>query len=207
MRKRIAGIALTAGCLFWGAIAAADAPLLQRVVRSRLAPLTASRCWGKTPDKDVTLPLHYHTRVRPESIVIGRDHPNGTRFLALFPHEGVPLPVEFGKEFGGFDDYGDLKPGYTVQIGEYRFARDGGEPELVVAVGDGLTDLAVNVLRYHAPRAAKDAARVTNWVREGTFTGQAKAILDGDTIELPYGSQGLYEAYRYRNGKFVKTNG
>jgi hypothetical protein len=92
-----------------------------------------------------------------------------------------------------------------VQVAEHDFDRDG-TPEIVVAVGDGLINLVVNVVSYHAPQSMKDVGRVENWSLVGSFTGQQKALIQGDTISLPYGSQGLYEEYTWVKQKFIKTN-
>ncbi len=206
MKKQIIGIALTFFCL--SRVAVANAPLLQGVIDAsgEVASLPGSLIWGRTPDKDTIFPLHYHGSVRPDSVLIGRSKPNGIRFLARSSHESVPLPVNFGKKFGGFDASGNLKPGYVVQIAEYRFARDGGEPELVIAVGNDQSELIVNVLRYHAPRDAKDANLVSNWALEGTFSGVAAAILYENRIGTSYGSgNGIWEFYEYHGGKFAEV--
>ena len=203
MQKRLANVILAVYCLFGGAIAANAQFLFQRDASMGFAPLHESQTWGKMPDKDVMFPLQYHSRVRPESILIGRNHPNGTRFLAFFPHDGVPLPLKFGKDFHGFNDYGDLKPGYTVEIGEYRFVHDGGEPELIIAIGNGKTDLTVNILRYHAPRTAKDTARASNWTLEGSLHGQSTAIIQGSKISLSVGVyHDVFVKHAYHKGRF-----
>ena len=90
-------------------------------------------------------------------------------------------------------------------MAEHDFDHDG-TPEIVVAVGDGLANLVVNVVKYHAPSSSKDAKRLENWSVVGSFTGQQKAQIEGDTITLPIGSQGLYKEYTWVKRKFFETN-
>ncbi len=160
--------------------------------------------WGKNPSHDLIFPLHYHSRVKPTYLLIGRDHPNGVRFLAMFPGYGVNLPLKFPNNFEGFDEDGELKPGYSVQVAEHDFDHDG-VPEIVVAIGDGLTDLSVNIIKYHAPQFIQDADREANWTLMGSYWGQTKAEIKDDTVQIPIGSQGLYDEYTWVKGKFIKT--
>ena len=185
-------------------IRVAHAQLLQLVVNSRLKPMPGSRVWGKTSSKDIVFPLHYHSHVKPSYLLIGRDHPNGMRFLAMFPGYGVNLPLKFENEFEGFNEDGELKQGYYIQVAEHDFDHDG-IPEIIIAVGDGSVDLSINVVKYHAPQSAQDADREANWSLIGLYWGQAKAEIRGDTIWIPIGSQGLYDEYTWVKGKFVKT--
>lgn len=168
-------------------------------------PLSNSKTWGKTSFDDTTLQLNYQTDVRPEFLRVGRNTPNGTRFLAKFPGAAVNLPLEFSDSFEGFNKWGDLNQGYYVQIAEHDFDSDD-VPEIVVAVGNGLLDMAVNVVKYHAPQSSSNAARAENWELIGSFSGQQKAYLEQDTIELPVGSQGLFKEYTWVKRKFVRTD-
>ncbi len=183
---------------------AAHAQMLQLVVKSRIEPMPNSKTWGKTSEKDLFFPLHFHTPVKPSYLLIGRDHPNGLRFLAIFSHDGVNLPLKFAKEFQGISEGGELQPGYFIQVAEHKFDHEG-SPEIIIAIGNGLTDLSINVIKYHAPQSARDAAREANWSIVGSYSGQAKAEIIGDTLQLPYGSQGLYEEYTWAKDKFLKT--
>ena len=182
----------------------AHAQLLQLVVDSRLKPMPGSKVWGRTSSKNIVFPLHYNSHVKPTCLVIGRDHPNGMRFLAMFPGYGVNLPLKFVNGFEGFNEDGELKQGYYIQVAEHDFDHDG-TPEIIIAIGDGLVDLSINVIKYHAPQSAKDAGREANWSLIGSYSGQAKAEIGGDTIQIPIGSQGLYDEYTWVKGKFIKT--
>lgn len=179
--------------------------LLQQLTKNQIQTIPNSRIWGKTSFDDLTFELNYQSTVRPTALVVGRDHPNGTKILALFPGYGVHLPLKFADDFGGFDEFGEINKGYYVQVAEHDFDNDG-TPEIVVAVGDGLIDLTVNIVKYHAPLSPEDAGRDENWELAGSFTGQEKALIDGATISLPYGSQGLYTEYTWIKKKFIQTN-
>lgn len=182
----------------------AHAQLLQLVVNSRLKPVPGSKVWGKTSSKDIVFPLHFHSHVKPNYLLIGRDHPNGMRFLAMFPGYGVNLPLKFDDGFEGFDEDGELKQGYYIQVVEHSFDHDG-TPEIIIAIGNGSIDLSINVIKFHAPQFAQDADREANWSLVGSYSGQARAEIKGDTIQIPIGSQGLFDEYTWVKGKFIKT--
>ena len=182
----------------------AHAQLLQLVVNSRLKPMPGSKVWVRTSSKDMIFPLHYHSHVKPPHLLIGRDHPNGMRFLAIFPGYGVNLPLKFDDRFEGFDKDGELKQGYYIQVAELDFDHDG-TPEIIIATGDGSIDLSVNIIKYHAPQFAQDADREANWSLVGSYWGQANVEISNDTIQIPIGSQGLYDEYTWVKGKFIKT--
>jgi len=202
------GSAVTLSVLAWCALACpAYSQLLQTEVNHKWIPLAHAKEW-RQDSADTNLPLHFKTKIKPTELQVGQDHPNGTKIRAMLPGYGVNLPLDFHGsykgDFQGFDEFGDLSKGYYVQVAEHDFDGDG-EPEIVVAVGNGSTDLAVNVIKYRAPKLAKQAGDEKNWLRIGSFDGQAKAIINGKTITLPYGSAGLYEEYTWKSGKFAKS--
>ena len=186
----------------------AGAQLLREQVKGNFRPLPGAKTWGKMPEKDVVLPLRYRARVRPAELIVGRNHPNGTRLLALFSRPkvaiGVELPLTFPKGFQGFDEYGDLKPDYSIEVAQYDFSHSGA-PEILVAVGNGRTELALNVIQYHAPNSARDAGSPKNWSRIGSFSGQAGAEIQGGIIQISMGSQGQRKTYQWVKGRFVKS--
>lgn len=182
----------------------AHSQLLKALVNSQERAIPNSKTW-KANAPDVSLPLHFRSPVKPTQLIVGTDHPNGTKLWVMFPGCGISLPVDFGKDFKGFDEFGFLTDGYSIQVAEHDFNGDG-MPELVVAVGDGSMDLAVNVLRYIPPASSKNACSEKNWSRLGSFTGQGKALISGNKIMLPYASQGLFEEYTLNKQKFVRTN-
>jgi hypothetical protein len=165
--------------------------------------------WQDDPKHTIEVPLHFHCRVRPLFLEIGRDHPNGTKVSAYFKDTGVKLSFLLNTKFesgdDAFDENGDLKPGYYLQVGEYDFDKDR-NPEIVVAVGDGELNLAVTVIKFHPPAYAIDSIRQENWEKTGAFEGQSQSeVLDG-SIDLPFGTVGLFQEYTWVKGKFVETD-
>lgn len=180
--------------------------LIKQMIKNRVQPITKSIVWGKTSFDDVILKLNYSSVVKPTTLRIGQDTPNGIKIMAIFPEYAVVnMPVDFGGDFGGFNDYGELNEGYYIQVAEHDFNNDS-IPEIIVAVGNGSHDLVVNVIKYHAPASLEDAGRPENWELLGMFTGQQEAFIDGEAISLPFGSQGLYTEYTWVKTKFIKTN-
>lgn len=179
--------------------------LLLRATKNQIQTIPTSRTWGRTSFDDLTFELNYPMAVKPTALLVGRNTPNGTRFVALFPERGVHLPLEFADDFRGFDEWGEMNEAYYVQVAEHDFDSDGA-PEIVIAVGDGLVDLTVNIIKYHAPISPDDAGRRENWALVGSLTGQQKAIINGNAISLPYGSQGLYTEFTWLKNKFIQTN-
>lgn len=43
-------------------------------------PLLNSKTWGKSSFDNISLPLNHQTDVRPRSLIVGRNSPNGTSF-------------------------------------------------------------------------------------------------------------------------------
>jgi hypothetical protein len=172
----------------------ARAQLLEQVDASKhRRPL--GKAWDKNGQTaDITLPFPNVTR-KPASIRIGKQNPHGVRVTFVRGDGNQVLPLNFGKEFRGLTPDGDLAADYVLHAGTFDFDRDG-TPEVVVVVGDTLTDLAVNVFRLNTKK---------QFVRVGTFEGQQKAILEGNAVVLPYGSKGLFFEYRWKNGKFIQT--
>jgi hypothetical protein len=134
------------------------------------------------------------------------DHPNGVLIVVIFRNHNTAVNILYASSFEfGFDDFGELEEDFHIEATTYDFEKDG-NPEIIVAVGDGLVQLAVNVFKYHPPASTEDASRWENWSLLGNFTGQAKMILSDDAIVLPFGSQGLFEEFSWFKGKFVQTN-
>ena len=82
-----------------------------------------------------------------------------------------------------------------LQICVYDFDKNGVN-EIVIAYGDGLTNLKVSIYN-----------RVNKVYKEiGSFEGQENCTIDKNQIIAPYGSQGLFDEYTIRLGEFHKTN-
>ncbi|MBC7191785.1 hypothetical protein [Marinobacter sp.] len=171
----------------------------------KIQSLLNSKTWGKTSFTETKLELNYRSEVKPDSLIVERNTPNGIKFLVRFSNANVNLPLEFDKSFDGFNQWGELEEGYYVQVAEYDFDNDE-KPEIIIAIGNGLTDLVVNIIEYHAPQLPKDAERTANWTLIGSFRGQGKAFVEGASIQLPFGGQGRYTEHTWVKNKFVETN-
>ena len=171
--------------------------------KGRYSNVKQSIIWKDT-DQDKELPLHFRAANCPKSIRLGVDHPNGTKIDARFPGWFVQLPLKLDQDFNAFDEFGGLKSGYFIQVAEFDIDSDG-QPEILVLFGNGLIDLYVNVFKYHPPQKSKDVQREENWEVIGSFTGQEYLLVSKQTIQIPYGSQGLYSEYCWVKGKFVQT--
>jgi hypothetical protein len=78
---------------------------------------------------------------------------------------GIGRPLDRGKAVGSLGRLstiagkaGEINQGCYVQVAEHDF--DGDDiPEIVVAVGDGMLDMALNVVTYYAPQSPDKAVR------------------------------------------------
>ena len=86
------------------------------------------------------------------------------------------------------EEYDDL---ILINVYEYDFDKDG-EMELMVVNSPDYWSSFIHVFRY------------SNGLKElvGDFIGQFLISLEDNVVSLPYGSQGLFNEYIYRNGAF-----
>ncbi|QDH21998.1 hypothetical protein [Saccharibacillus brassicae] len=135
--------------------------------------------------------------------VVGRNTPNGIKMQVFSSsmEQGWQLPTELADgSIGPFNDYGDLIEGFSLYVKEYDFASDG-VPEVVLVASDGMLESYVWVYNYNYTFSEYDVSPLELvWYGEG----QSDVQLEGDRIVLPYGSQGLYEEYVYKNEKFIQ---
>jgi hypothetical protein len=203
MKSAAAFLSLASIIIF--ACAPAKAQLVQCVVDNKVVlPLPDSITWSTKSPADSTLDLHFRTRVKPTALVIGQDHPNGTKFLVTYQEYGAMLPIDYPKNFKGFDEFGDLNPGYLVQAGEHYFDHES-SPELVIAIGNGINQLAINIFKFHSPKSEKEASDPKYWSLIGSFQGHANAVIDGNKISLPFGSKGEHKQYQMIDGQFSES--
>ncbi|OWR30773.1 hypothetical protein CDO73_09280 [Saccharibacillus sp. O23] len=138
----------------------------------------------------------------PLNVIIGQDTPNGVKTIVFSDtmKQGWNLPVEVADaNFSPFDDFGDLKEGFSLFVTKHDFAGDG-VPEVVLAASDGMLETYVWVYNYDYTFSEYDAPPLSlAWYGEG----QSGLQLNGDRIELPYGSQGLVDEYVYDGMGFV----
>jgi hypothetical protein len=162
--------------------------------------------WGKESTSPISLKLDYKCKIQPINLLVGYDNPNGTKFRISFKDINVAVDLRYVISMkSGINEFGDCNEGYFVQVATYDFDNDK-KPEIIIAVGDGLVDMSVNVIKYHEPTNKDDAIRTENWSVIAKFQGQDKIRIEEQKIIVPIGSQGLYDEYTWQNNKFVKTN-
>jgi hypothetical protein len=161
--------------------------------------------WGKENKDDVSLDLAYKATVKPNLINIGLASQIGTKFMVFFKDLNVAVDLAQVITFkGGFDEGGDLAEGFLIQVSTHDFDNDK-NPEIIIAVGNNLGELYVNVIKYHPPEYPKDAIKSENWTVIADFEGQQNIQIEKNIITIPYGSQGLFFEYTYVNDKFIQT--
>lgn len=162
--------------------------------------------WGKESTSPVSLNLDFKSKIQPITMLVGYDNPNGTKFKISFKDLNVAVDLRYVISMkSGINEFGDCNEGYYVQVATYDFDNDK-KPEIIIAVGNGLVDMSINVIKYHEPTTKEDAIRTENWSIIANFQGQEKIHIQEQKIIVPIGSQGLYDEYSWLNGKFVKTN-
>jgi len=139
-----------------------------------------------------------------EEIIIERDHPNGVKLLISSGKEVYSL----GFEIAGLNDIGELEENYYCQLAVIDVTNDG-IPDILLAVGNGLIDLHLNIWRF-------DKEKFKNTIRGkyinpfryiGHIEGQQNIrILSGGKIEVPVGSFGRFSTYSWDGSKFKQIN-
>ncbi|MEK8204167.1 hypothetical protein [Paenibacillus sp. FSL L8-0696] len=175
-----------------------DAPEVEAIIRSGEGKSMVGVEW-LPGDPDVTLPIQFGAT--KAELVLGQDHPNGIKALVVYTSDsfGWPLDLSSPEQSEAFDDYGGLQEGYRLQASVYDFDKDGTN-ELVVAVGDLLIDAEVWVFSF---TKVDNVTKINPLKQELAIGGQSFFRLDGHNLYAPYGSQGLFEVYKYVDKEFV----
>lgn len=120
---------------------------------------------------------------------------NGGILSVKFRGFQVNVNVIYGKTGLNITYFEETDECEYIEFTEYDFNKDG-DSELVIAYGN---DVQFKVSVYQVLR---------NKIKHiGEFDdGQFDCILDKRSILFPYGSQGLFTEYTFKNGTFVKTN-
>lgn len=130
---------------------------------------------------------------KKETIILGLDHPNGTRLMIINGEEAF----NYGVDIRGIGEYGELMKDYYCQLAIKDMTNDG-RPDILLAVGDGLIESHLNIWRCNKRNAAEPAKF------EVHIEGQEKFyILPEGKIEIPYGSQALFGETYWNGKKFV----
>ncbi|MBE4907866.1 hypothetical protein IMZ08_07340 [Bacillus luteolus] len=136
-----------------------------------------------------------------ESIVLGLDTPNGIKAQVHINsiNTAFNLALDSESDYSPFDEFGELLPGFELYATGHDFDSDGTD-EVVVAISDGLVETYYWVFSYNFV-----ALEYGDNPLEPVFYGEAQSdiILEGNTLTVPYGSQGLFDSYIYSNGEFI----
>jgi Effector-associated domain 11 len=155
-------------------------------------------------DGEKALPLNFSSVNTPDELVASVVMQIGEpKFMLRFNDTGFGFSLYL--EMGDSTDAFFHQKGYYFQIAEHDFDGDN-NPEIIVAYGDHLIDLHINIFKYHAPQSAAAIERPQNYELVARLQGQENSVLEGNKIILPFGSQGLFEEYAWVDGKFVQTN-
>lgn len=177
--------------------AALDIPTSDSLIRSPEGKNLSQVEW-KPGAPDVTLPIRFGTT--EAELVLGLDHPNGTKAVMIFPSTPVGWQLDLSGDTEVFDEYGELQEGYKIQAALHDFDQDG-ISELIVTAGDSIIDLSIWVYSF---TTVGDLQKINPIKQELSITGQTYIELDGDEIIAPYGSQGLFDYYKYVDKVFMQ---
>ncbi len=139
-------------------------------------------------------------------VTIERDNPIGNLIQAhsalIDGQWDIPLPVS---EFMDtpFDDDFELRSGFNFYLTYHDFSMTNDVPKLIIAASDEMLETYVWVYEYNF-LYAEDRSNPFNLIWSGE--GQSNVFIQDDSILLPFGSQGLFEEYMYKNSDFIKIN-
>lgn len=179
--------------------AALDIPTSHSLIRSPEEKNLSQVEW-KPGAPDVTLPIRFGTT--EAELVLGLDHPNGTKAIIFFPASSVGWALDMSgmENSGAFDEFGELQEGYKIQAALHDFDQDG-ISELIVTAGDSIIDLSIWVYSF---TTVGDLQKINPIKQELSITGQSYILVHDDEIIAPYGSQGLINYYKYVDKMFMQ---
>jgi len=146
-------------------------------------------------DNESKIDFDISDKLKNIPIVLSLDSPNGTKAIVIIGDTGYNL-ITLSNELlqSAFDEYGELKDGYFVQVSKFDFDKDGTN-EIILSVGNKSTELGISVFKY----------RGDNFVQIGYIEGQAQAYVNGDgTVEMYNNSGRLISKYKWNGTEFVK---
>jgi len=155
--------------------------------------------WRANSSEDITLPIKFKDRTG--TLVLGRDHPNGTKIQVFFKEDGYGWSLPYDGSNDVFNQFGDLKDNYILRATVHDFNNDG-NPEIVITAGDGIVLGHVWVFSY---TSVSDVTKINPFKLELSELTQEKVSLEKNKMVIPYGGQGLFTEYDYTNGHFSKS--
>lgn len=123
------------------------------------------------------------------TFLLRRGSPNGINLIAIHGDTGENLLGTIPQTMQGFDDYGELTEGFSLQVA-VRDLNGDKKPDVLVATGDGVAILSVAVFVY-TPQGNERFRCI------GVIEGQKTLHVAADgLITAPWGSQGRFTEYR-----------
>lgn len=150
--------------------------------------------------KDTIIKRDFDNDGVEESIIVGRNHPNGFMIVGIQNHYGYNLcPVLSDIDMPPCDEFGDLSAGFYVQISWIDLDNDNKE-ELIVSVGDMSITSFTSIYRIRE-------SNTLPFIKVCQINGQGHLYLtDNKDIIVPIGFQGLANVYRMQDGRIKVIN-
>ena len=139
-------------------------------------------------DKEIQIQL----KDKQNTIYFGKDHPNGIKIRLIEGNKAAQVPLEEIMD-GILDEYGEFNDidNDVMQVGTHDFNNDNID-ELIVTIGDNLSYGQVWIYSYHE---VDDILKINPFHLELTKSFQDQIRINKNKIQIPYGSQGLFEEY------------
>ncbi|KAB1441373.1 hypothetical protein [Pseudodesulfovibrio senegalensis] len=123
----------------------------------------------------------------------------------------LPYHFDIGYDFDGEVHWERRTNQYAIK--QYDLTGDGIDEILfavVVADGESMSQVEVNVLRYHPPLMEEDLSRPENWelassLKADGVMSPVEIVLDGASVRIPKTRRGFYHELSWCQGKFHDT--
>lgn len=134
------------------------------------------------------------------TISFGPDHPNGFNLSGIKDGRGQTLMFNIPQSVPNtVITGGEINEGSKIQISPYDFDLDG-NPELLVCIKNSIDGLCFIFSYTHVDSFEK----INPFKLEECVYMQGCIYLDGNSLQAPYGSVGLFSEYKYVDEHFVK---
>lgn len=154
--------------------------------------------------KDKTLQVDLDLDGEKETIIIGKDYPNGVKIRGIKGKYTTNFLFDDADDVrineildGMFDEDGELNNGCYIQASYVDLDNDG-KYEVLISVRDKRIQMITAIYRV---RDAEEAS----FKLIGIIEGQSNMYLIGNHIIAPYGSFGLCEEYIYDGQRIYKA--
>ncbi len=174
-----------------------DMPMMRPPAPLLASGFSVTATWRDGQD-DVLLQVDLLGTQQKETIVLGRDRPNGTKLVIVEGGEGWCL----GSDIKGLDDFGFLPEGSSCSLAIGDITGDGRQ-EILVAVGFVDASAGNHLTVWSSSASSKAATRPESYAVVGHIEGAAPfVVLDDGKIQATSG-EGLPMEYVW-DGKALK---